>query len=260
MPERARPGMAIRFLTQNYTQRQRYFAVVECFRRLALTGMLVFIPSQVQVATACSLAVLSLVLFALVRPFRDSTDYVSSMLAGLVVFFSFYIGLLNEVQRSTGDVFAALVVTLSVILTVATLIQCVVAAQAVSGSVLTIARKVSKPPARAPIADVPSRSRSTSSLASSAASSAASSTDSSSPDVAALRTAAVAARGGEGPPARGALTNFNFATSMRLLMHEEGSYAGDDGGSSGGGGGGSSTTMTGSLRGSAVLPDTPSPK
>eukprot|EP00611_Tribonema_gayanum_P019024 TRINITY_DN323_c0_g4_i2.p1 TRINITY_DN323_c0_g4~~TRINITY_DN323_c0_g4_i2.p1 ORF type:complete len:140 (+),score=15.20 TRINITY_DN323_c0_g4_i2:359-778(+) len=34
-------GLAIRFLTQSYTQQHRYFEVAECFRRLALTGLLV---------------------------------------------------------------------------------------------------------------------------------------------------------------------------------------------------------------------------
>eukprot|EP00611_Tribonema_gayanum_P019026 TRINITY_DN323_c0_g4_i4.p1 TRINITY_DN323_c0_g4~~TRINITY_DN323_c0_g4_i4.p1 ORF type:complete len:218 (+),score=28.18 TRINITY_DN323_c0_g4_i4:359-1012(+) len=129
-------GLAIRFLTQSYTQQHRYFEVAECFRRLALTGLLVFIPSQVQVEVACFLTVLSLILLATVQPFNETTDYRAALLAGVALFCSFYIGVLDQQDKGTTDnAFAALVVVLSSALVLVTLAQSIMAARAMTKSV-----------------------------------------------------------------------------------------------------------------------------
>ncbi|KAG5183657.1 hypothetical protein JKP88DRAFT_290263 [Tribonema minus] len=126
----------IRFLTSQYTPQRDYYEVVECCRRLVLTGLLVFIPASVQVETACAFAVLSLALCALLQPYRDLFDYSAAILAGIIVFLSFYIALMGQfVANSSTGVLSHLVVTLSVVLLVVAFMQCLIAAQAVRSSV-----------------------------------------------------------------------------------------------------------------------------
>ncbi|CAM9344380.1 unnamed protein product, partial [Laminaria digitata] len=53
-----------------------YYEVIECARRMLLTGVLVFVAphSWVQAATACILAFAILLGFELMRPHLDPTD------------------------------------------------------------------------------------------------------------------------------------------------------------------------------------------
>ncbi|CAN0484190.1 unnamed protein product, partial [Scytosiphon promiscuus] len=53
-----------------------YYEVIECGRRLSLTGLLVFIApgSSTQVATACVFAFVSLVGCELLRPHEDPAN------------------------------------------------------------------------------------------------------------------------------------------------------------------------------------------
>lgn len=53
-----------------------YYEVVECGRRMLLTGVLIFVKphSSMQVATACILAFGTLLGFELMRPYLDPTD------------------------------------------------------------------------------------------------------------------------------------------------------------------------------------------
>eukprot|EP00611_Tribonema_gayanum_P019597 TRINITY_DN3426_c0_g1_i2.p1 TRINITY_DN3426_c0_g1~~TRINITY_DN3426_c0_g1_i2.p1 ORF type:complete len:307 (-),score=44.81 TRINITY_DN3426_c0_g1_i2:351-1271(-) len=135
----------IRFLTSQYTPQRDYYEVVECCRRLVLTGLLVFIPASVQVETACAFAVLSLALCALLQPYRDLFDYSAAILAGIIVFLSFYIALMGQfVANSSTGVLSHLVVTLSVVLLVVAFMQCLIAAQAVRSSVQVIAKHSSR--------------------------------------------------------------------------------------------------------------------
>lgn len=53
-----------------------YYEVIECGRRMLLTGVLIFVAprSSMQVATACIFAFGSLMGFELMRPYLDPTD------------------------------------------------------------------------------------------------------------------------------------------------------------------------------------------
>ena len=53
-----------------------YYEVIECGRRMLLTGVLIFVKphSSMQVATACIFAFGSLLGFELMRPYLDATD------------------------------------------------------------------------------------------------------------------------------------------------------------------------------------------
>ncbi|CAM9547013.1 unnamed protein product, partial [Laminaria digitata] len=64
------------FLWKDFVPDLFYYEVIECGRRMLLTGVLVFVKphSSMQVATACIIAFGSLLGFELMRPYLDSTD------------------------------------------------------------------------------------------------------------------------------------------------------------------------------------------
>jgi hypothetical protein len=79
-----------------------YWEVIECARRLLLTGALVFIlPGEAgQSTVACVVAVLSMVLFIRVQPFTDNTDTYSYTLGCIVLFMSMLVALLVQGQKA----------------------------------------------------------------------------------------------------------------------------------------------------------------
>ncbi|CAM9629744.1 unnamed protein product, partial [Laminaria digitata] len=64
------------FLWKDFGPDLFYYEVVECGRRMLLTGVLIFVTphSSMQVVTACLFAFGSLMGFELMRPYLDSTD------------------------------------------------------------------------------------------------------------------------------------------------------------------------------------------
>lgn len=87
---------------QAYRPGAYYFEVLECFRRLLLTGCLVFIlpNSAGQAAVACVLAVLTVAVFALVNPYSDSKDHRAYTLGALAIFLTMFMGLVVKVSSA----------------------------------------------------------------------------------------------------------------------------------------------------------------
>ncbi|CAM9544365.1 unnamed protein product, partial [Choristocarpus tenellus] len=78
------------FLWEAYRPEVYYYEVVECARRLLLTGYLVFIfPNTAgQAAVACVLSMVTVTVFAFLRPFVDERDSKAYVLGALIVFLS----------------------------------------------------------------------------------------------------------------------------------------------------------------------------
>jgi hypothetical protein len=85
-----------RFLWQAYKPSMYYWEVVECVRRLLLTGFVVFIfpGTAAQAAVACMLAVLSMVVEAKFNPLLESTDAMLYMTGCIIIFLSMFMSLL----------------------------------------------------------------------------------------------------------------------------------------------------------------------
>ncbi|CAB1100084.1 unnamed protein product [Ectocarpus sp. CCAP 1310/34] len=76
------------FLWNAYYPSRYYYEVIECFRRLLLTGLLVFLVPDTpgQVAFGCVFAFLSLLVFELLRPHTDHLDMQLYRTGCLVIF------------------------------------------------------------------------------------------------------------------------------------------------------------------------------
>ncbi len=87
-------------IRQAYRPGAYYYEVIECFRRLLLTGCLVFIlpNSAGQAAVACVLAVLTVGVFALVNPYSDSKDHRAYTFGALAIFLTMFMGLVVKVS------------------------------------------------------------------------------------------------------------------------------------------------------------------
>jgi hypothetical protein len=94
-----------RFLWQAYKPSMYYWEVMECVRRLLLTGFVVFIfpGTAAQAAVACMLAVLSMVVEAKFNPLLESTDAMLYMTGCIIIFLSMFMSLLirGEAQCTT---------------------------------------------------------------------------------------------------------------------------------------------------------------
>ncbi|CAM9662612.1 unnamed protein product, partial [Choristocarpus tenellus] len=93
------------FLWKDFGPNLYYYEVVECGRRILLTGALIFIEPQsaAQAATACIFAFLSLLGFELLRPHLDEGDSWLYRLGCVIIFFSNFLGLLIKVNVSEED-------------------------------------------------------------------------------------------------------------------------------------------------------------
>ncbi|CAN0503938.1 unnamed protein product, partial [Laminaria digitata] len=108
-----------------------YFEVLECFRRLLLTGCLVFIlpNSAGQAAVACVLSVLTVGIFALVHPYSDTNDHRSYTLGALAIFLTMFMGLVVRVdladeETQSQQVLSALLIILTAGLLILALVEC----------------------------------------------------------------------------------------------------------------------------------------
>jgi hypothetical protein len=109
-----------------------YWEVVECIRRLLLTGAVVFIApgTSAQAAVACVLAVVSLATGLYCRPHAEKLDGAIYTIAALVVFLSMFLSLAMKanISKETSDsqhAFAVVLVLLNVGMIVAALVQIV---------------------------------------------------------------------------------------------------------------------------------------
>jgi hypothetical protein len=85
-----------RFLWQAYKPSMYYWEVMECARRLLLTGFVVFIfpGTAAQAAVACMLAAVSMVVEAKFNPLLESTDAMLYMTGCIIIFLSMFMSLL----------------------------------------------------------------------------------------------------------------------------------------------------------------------
>lgn len=104
-------------LWEPYKPKRYYYEVVECGRRIVLTGLAVFIypGSAAQVAIEVAFAAGLLVVFEVLAPFADPVDAWLYRSGALVVFFSMYLALLLKVDASdensqSQETFASLLV------------------------------------------------------------------------------------------------------------------------------------------------------
>ncbi|CAM9489387.1 unnamed protein product [Laminaria digitata] len=87
------------FLWNSYYPNRYYYEVVECMRRLLLTGLLVFVPNTTgQVAYGCIFAFISLLAFELQRPHIDGLEIQLYRTGCLVIFFTNFLALIIQAE------------------------------------------------------------------------------------------------------------------------------------------------------------------
>jgi hypothetical protein len=125
-----------RFLWQTYKPAVYYWEVVECVRRLLLTGTMVFIfpNSTAQPAIACLLAASAVVLVLWWNPHADSMDARIYVLGSIIVFLSVFLSLLVKVQDDAAaavavfrgaHTYSATLIVLNILMVVAAIAQLV---------------------------------------------------------------------------------------------------------------------------------------
>ncbi|CAM9179051.1 unnamed protein product, partial [Hapterophycus canaliculatus] len=126
---------------QAYRPGAYYFEVLECFRRLLLTGCLVFIlpNSAGQAAVACVLSVLTVGVFAVVNPYSDAKDHRAYTLGALAVFLAMFMGLVVRVNLADEEaqsqrVLGVLLILLTVGLLVVAVVECLWEARRLSST------------------------------------------------------------------------------------------------------------------------------
>ncbi|CAN0013701.1 unnamed protein product [Ectocarpus sp. 6 AP-2014] len=115
------------FLWKDFGPEIYYYEVVECGRRILLTGVLVFISpnTAAQVAAACMFAFVSLLGFELLRPHLDPVDSWLYRLGCLCIFLSNFLALLIKVDSGVDgnhDVFGAIMIGINMFLIMAVLL------------------------------------------------------------------------------------------------------------------------------------------
>eukprot|EP00903_Cladosiphon_okamuranus_P009052 g8654.t1 len=118
-------------LWEAYRPCRYYYEVIECARRLLLTGCLVFIlpNSAGQAGVACVLAVVTVCVFINLRPFYDNNDDRLYVLGCAIIFLSMFVSLVPKVEIAEGDhqsqtVVSWLLIALGVTLWVMAIVQC----------------------------------------------------------------------------------------------------------------------------------------
>ncbi|CAM9190499.1 unnamed protein product [Ectocarpus sp. 8 AP-2014] len=115
------------FLWKDFGPEIYYYEVVECGRRILLTGVLIFISpnTAAQVAAACMFAFVSLLGFELLRPHLDPVDSWLYRLGCLCIFLSNFLALLIKVDSGADgnhDVFGAIMIGINMFLIMAVLL------------------------------------------------------------------------------------------------------------------------------------------
>jgi hypothetical protein len=119
-----------KFLWKSYKPTLYYWEVVECMRRLLLTGLVVFIVpgTSAQAAISCVMAVLSMVLVLCVQPHADLADAHIYTVGALITFLSMFLSLALKVNIRTEtdfnqDAFAVVLVVMNVAMLLAAIVQ-----------------------------------------------------------------------------------------------------------------------------------------
>jgi hypothetical protein len=119
-----------RFLWKSYTPNMYYWEVIECLRRLSLTGAIVFIApgTAAQAAVACVLAVVSAVVAVYCRPHVEALDGQIYTVGAIIIFFSMFLSLAMKANVSnetdySQHVFAVVLVVLNVAMAIAAVVQ-----------------------------------------------------------------------------------------------------------------------------------------
>jgi hypothetical protein len=96
---------ATEFLTKLYRPDMYYWELVECARRILLTGGLVFIfpNTATQAAVACLIAGCSLALVLHFRPYDDKFDHMVYITGCVIIFLSMFLALLTKANVSGGE-------------------------------------------------------------------------------------------------------------------------------------------------------------
>lgn len=124
-----------KFLYSSYVPFFFYWEVMECVRRLCMTGLVVFLfpGTAAQISLTCLLALGSIVVICIYRPHSEWIDRALYISGALLVYLTMYVGLNmmvdvgNETHQSQAA-FSALLITLHIGMTVAALINmCLVA-------------------------------------------------------------------------------------------------------------------------------------
>jgi len=110
-------------LWRPYKPNRFYYEVIECFRRIMLTGVIVFIypNTAAQVAVTLAIAFLFVIVSERLSPYVSKWDSSVSLTGHIIVFTSMYVALLNKVDISgersdSQDVFAIILVAAHVIM------------------------------------------------------------------------------------------------------------------------------------------------
>ena len=113
-----------------YKPRRFYYEVIECMRRIMLTGVVVFIypNTAAQVAVTLMIAFLFVALSLLLAPYVSKWDAGVSLVGHLVVFTSMYMALLSKVDVSderdvSQEVFAGVLVAAHACMVVAVVLE-----------------------------------------------------------------------------------------------------------------------------------------
>jgi hypothetical protein len=122
-----------RFLWQTYKPALYYWEVVECIRRLLLTGTMVFIfpNTTAQPAIACLLAAIAVVLVLWWNPHADSMDARIYVVGAIIVFLSVFLSLLVKVQADAAAIavfrgsrtYSATLIVLNILMVLAAIAQ-----------------------------------------------------------------------------------------------------------------------------------------
>jgi hypothetical protein len=119
-----------RFLWKTYTPQMYYWEVIECMRRLLLTGAIVFIKpgTRAQVTVACILANVSMITAVYCRPHADTLDGRIYTVGAMIIFLSMFLSLAmktdnNNETKDSQNAFAVLLIVLNVIMIGAAVVQ-----------------------------------------------------------------------------------------------------------------------------------------
>ena len=122
-PPRRTDAAVLRPLWQPYRRSVYYYEVVECFRRVALSGLVVFILPDTagQVMTAFLLSLAFFALFTVLYPYADARDTWLARIGHAIVMMSMFVALAVklDVEGDDGfsqDVFAAALVLINVVM------------------------------------------------------------------------------------------------------------------------------------------------
>jgi hypothetical protein len=130
-----------RFLWKSYTHKMYYWEVIECMRRLLLTGAIVFIApgTAAQAAIACVLAVVSLAVALYFQPHFDPHDGQIYTGGAMIIFLSMFLSLLMKTDVSTETnssqaAFALVLVVLNIAMVIAAVVQVALVSRRAIGS------------------------------------------------------------------------------------------------------------------------------